>query len=174
MTETQNLNIAKMVEGQVGAHQKFNDAMDRLDTAAATLTVLDSEPSTTPPGNPMDGATYIVPASATGAWASFTANHITEYHSGAWTSWQPANGTIAWDEKALKGLKYIRGQNKWVVQQFTDTLEPTVASFAECDSNFAIIVQWLRDLGMIAPDNALAKIVDETVSVNETNVKVIS
>lgn len=65
-----------------------------------------------PPASPAEGDRYIVPAAATGAWASKT-GQIAEYQSSAWVFYPPATGWTSYvdDEQKLyswNGTAWVR------------------------------------------------------------------
>jgi hypothetical protein len=67
---------------------------------------------TAPPASPVEADRYIVPASATGAWAGKT-GQIAEYQSSAWVFYPPATGWTAYvdDEQKLyswNGTAWVR------------------------------------------------------------------
>ena len=73
-----------------------------------------SRVTTTPPSSPTDGAAYIVPSAATGAWSGFY-NKIAYAYSGAWYFMSPLEGWYAdvADEKAL--YRYSTTAGNWIV-----------------------------------------------------------
>lgn len=61
------------------------------DMIRAPFITVDSATVTAPPGSPADGATYLVPAGATGAWAG-SAQNLTQWNGSAWV-FKPAPTT---------------------------------------------------------------------------------
>jgi hypothetical protein len=100
MDATGNLNLPFIVAAQAQKHVTHNEALRALD-AIVQLSVLDKD-LTAPPGSPAESDRYIVPASATGAWAGHDGN-IAAWQDGAWAFYAPREGWLAWaaDEDRL-------------------------------------------------------------------------
>ena len=95
-------------EGQTGAAAAVNAALLLLDSTVQ-LWVNDAAPTTTPPASGMEnGHAYIVPASATGDWASED-DKIAIWQSG-WTFIVPRSGWRCWDEHGHR-LMIFRGRH---------------------------------------------------------------
>lgn len=73
----------------------MNDALTRLD-AAAQLTVSSSD-LTDPPAVNADGAAYLIPGGASGAWQG-RQGRIAVWSNGGWIFLAPRAGWRAWDE----------------------------------------------------------------------------
>lgn len=97
---TPRLGLPYIVQGQAQKEVTHNDALNTLD-ALVNLYVLDRD-LTAPPGSPQDGDTYIVAASATGAWAAQDGK-IAFCLDGAWRFYVPIKGLVAYvaDEQTL-------------------------------------------------------------------------
>lgn len=67
MTNTENLNLARLVANQESAEVTFNSTINALD--ALVFLAVESIGDTAPPGSPSDGDAYVVGTGATGAWA---------------------------------------------------------------------------------------------------------
>lgn len=95
-------------ENQVNGEVTANSAYRRIESLA-TLEVLDRD-LTTPPGSPANGDTYIVGASATGAWASKD-GQIAFYQDG-WLFATPKGGMTAFikDEKQWWGYSSVESE----------------------------------------------------------------
>lgn len=96
---THNLALPYIAAAQAQKHVTHNEALDRLD-AIIHLSVADRD-RTLPPGEPTEGARYLVAAGATGDWEGED-GHIAAFHNG-WLFFTPRAGWRAWveDEKKL-------------------------------------------------------------------------
>lgn len=111
MPSTTQFGLPLLAAAQAQKHVTVNEALSRLD-AAAQLRVVSSN-LTTPPGSPAEGAAYLVPAGATGAWAS-QAGQVAVSVNGAWVFLVPRAGWRLWDEAApdwymFDGVAWQRG-----------------------------------------------------------------
>jgi hypothetical protein len=99
MANSTNLNLPYLLAAQAQKHVTHNEALRALD-ALVQLSVVDRD-LTTPPGSPVEGARYLVAASATGAWAG-QSGKIAAFQDGAWSFLSPQTGWVAWvaDEAA--------------------------------------------------------------------------
>jgi Protein of unknown function (DUF2793) len=79
MPNTPKMAMPYIVTGQAQKEITHNDALNDLDSLAQ-ITVL-SRAVITPPLTPFEGDSYIIPSTATGAWAGNT-NAIASYYSG--------------------------------------------------------------------------------------------
>lgn len=100
MATTPSLLLPYIMPAQAQKHVTHNEAIRSLD-AIVQLAVADRD-LTAPPASPVNGARYIVAASATGGWAGHT-NHIAAFQDGAWQFLVPNEGWLAWicDEDVL-------------------------------------------------------------------------
>jgi hypothetical protein len=80
---------------QAQKHVTVNEAIVRLD-ATAQLRVVSSTVAE-PPAGATDGASYLVPAGAGGAWAD-KAGRVAVWCNGGWIYLAPKAGWKAWDE----------------------------------------------------------------------------
>ena len=99
MDLTPNLALPYIAAAQAQKHVTHNDAVRMLD---ALLQIgVASRVIITPPASPANGARYIVPAAALGSWVGW-AGRIAAFQDGAWSSFIPQEGFIAWiaDEHA--------------------------------------------------------------------------
>jgi Protein of unknown function (DUF2793) len=95
MARTAQLDLPLVMPAQAQKHVTVNEALARLD-AAAQLRVVSSVLAT-PPATVPDGASYLVPAGATGEWSG-KAGQIAVWSNGGWTYLAPRAGWRAWDE----------------------------------------------------------------------------
>jgi hypothetical protein len=95
MFRTAQLALPLVLPAQAQKHVTVNEALARLD-AAAQLRLISSE-ETVPPDTAIDGAGYVVPAGATGAWEN-KAGLIAIWCNGGWIYLAPRAGWRAWDE----------------------------------------------------------------------------
>ena len=89
MDQTPRLALPFIMPGQAQKHITHNEALQALD--ALVQPAVESRTLTAPPGTPLAGETYLVPTSATGAWAGH-ADEIASFQSGAWLFLDPAPG----------------------------------------------------------------------------------
>lgn len=93
MEETSNLNLPYIMPSQAQKHVTHNEALVLLD--AIVQLAVKARDLTDPPESPADGERYLVPSSATGAWASWE-NAIALRLDGGWRRIDPCTGWIAW------------------------------------------------------------------------------
>ena len=89
MDHTSRLSLPFIMPGQAQKHITHNEAIQALDTLVQPA--VESRTLTVPPPTPLDGEAWLVPPSATGAWAGH-AGEIAAFQSGAWTFHDPAPG----------------------------------------------------------------------------------
>ncbi|HEY6108686.1 MAG TPA: DUF2793 domain-containing protein [Gemmatimonadales bacterium] len=88
----------------------MNANLRRLD--ALVMSAVEDKDLTAPPGSPVDGARYIVKATATGAWATHEkAIAVWNGVSSAWDFYAPKEGWITWvkDEDVM----YVYNGTSW-------------------------------------------------------------
>jgi hypothetical protein len=95
MARTAQLELPLVAPAQAQKHVTVNEALARLD-AAAQLRVVSSALGT-PPATAAEGASYLVPAGASGDWAG-AVGRIAVRSNGGWTFLTPRAGWRAWDE----------------------------------------------------------------------------
>jgi hypothetical protein len=117
MSRTAQLALPLVLPAQAQKHVTVNEALVRLD-AAAQLRVLSST-ETSPPATAVDGAGYVVPAGATGAWTG-KAGQIAVWSNGGWIYLSPKAGWQAWDE-AAGGSQMFDGV-RWVANALAVSL----------------------------------------------------
>ncbi len=81
--------------GESGWDADMNANLKRLG-AVVGLSVI-NRTTTAPPGSPANGARYIIPAGATGAWAGRT-HQIAVHIGGAWEYHVPKHGWLCYVE----------------------------------------------------------------------------
>lgn len=89
MANTPRLEMPYLVAGQAQKEITHNDALNDLDSLAQISVI--NRTTTVPPATPVDGDSYIIPVSATGAWAGYT-NAVATYYSG----WRIKPAKIGW------------------------------------------------------------------------------
>jgi len=82
------LGLSEIAEGVVSQAVVHNTALRQFE--ARTVRVL-SRATGTPPGSPAEGDSYIIPAGATGVWASKT-DQIASWIGGGWSYYTPIEG----------------------------------------------------------------------------------
>lgn len=92
---TPNLRLPYIQSAQAQKHVTHNEAIRALD-ALVQISVA-SRTLATPPATPVEGARFIVPAGATGAWTGF-APHIAAHQDGAWVKYAAREGWLVWVE----------------------------------------------------------------------------
>lgn len=103
MTNTPIFAIPEVAASQSQPEVVVNRAF-RILEAMAQISII-SDTLTAPPGSPTDGDTYIVAATATGAWAGKEAK-ITVYAGGTWLFVTPRDGFTAWVSSAQAYKRY--------------------------------------------------------------------
>lgn len=86
---TPRAGLPQLSEGQASKTVTINEAFNKLE--ALTVGGIISRTTTTPPTSPTEGALYVIPADATGAWAG-QSTKIAHYLNGAWAFYTPTNG----------------------------------------------------------------------------------
>jgi hypothetical protein len=95
MPRTAQLDLPLVMPAQAQKHVTVNEALARLDAVAQLRVVSSTEPE--PPAAATDGAGYLVPAGAGGAWSGM-AGQIAVRCNGGWVFMAPRAGWRAWDE----------------------------------------------------------------------------
>lgn len=111
MASTQDGNLglwSGYTAGDNGWAAQHNANWDALDALAQL--VVKNIGLATPPGSPANGDAYIVPAGATGAWASQT-NKIAAWQRAAWVYYTPKTGWIAY--AIVPGGQYLFDGTTW-------------------------------------------------------------
>lgn len=92
---TPRLSLPYVAAGQAQKHITINEAFARLDGLVQLAG--ESRAVAAQPVSPLDGAIWILPASATGPdWGGQTAGLIARHEAGAWEFLVPSAGCVAW------------------------------------------------------------------------------
>lgn len=111
MTTTPHLAITLVEQSQAQKEITVNEALARIDAATGSGVI--SRTVSTPPGSPVDGDSYIVGSSATGAWAG-KENAIAFYSSG-WQFITPKEGMTLWVNN--EDTHYAYNGSTWMSQR---------------------------------------------------------
>ena len=108
MERSANLNLPYIMPSQAQANVTHNAALDMLD--ALVQLGVESATETAPSSEPANGARFIVPPDASGAWATHP-NEIALFRDGGWFYVTPPAGALAWvkDASAL----HVRSAGGW-------------------------------------------------------------
>lgn len=82
---TELLKLSELSASQASKEITHNEALRQLE---GQLVAVLSRSTMAPPGSPANGATYIIPAGATGAWSGRT-GQIAHYYGGSWHYYAP-------------------------------------------------------------------------------------
>jgi hypothetical protein len=93
MSATARLNLPYIAPLQAQKQVTYNQAMAALDQLVQPAVI--SRTTASPPGSPDEGDTYVVGASATGAWSGKDSKFAC-WLSGAWSYRTPAEGWLAY------------------------------------------------------------------------------
>jgi len=102
MSSTPHLALDYIAASQAQKEVTHNGALNDLDFLAKTSVI--SATFATPPASPGTGDTYIVGASATGAWTGFDGRLVGYY--GGWSIKTPVAGWTVWDRATGRVLYY--------------------------------------------------------------------
>jgi hypothetical protein len=91
---TPRLGLPELVSGQAIPETTVNEQVRGLECLSGHLILKDRDLAT-PPGSPADGETYLIAASATGAWAGQDGNIAYRLNT-AWKIFAPIEGLTAW------------------------------------------------------------------------------
>ena len=98
-----------LVEGQTGAEALVNEAIARLESFAVLK--LTDRLAGTPPGSPVNGRSYHLGTSPTGAWSGH-GGEIASYYDG-WLFTGPHGGMVAFVEDEKMWMVYSSTDSKW-------------------------------------------------------------
>ncbi|MBS1568520.1 MAG: DUF2793 domain-containing protein, partial [Bacteroidetes bacterium] len=95
---TPHFGLTYLTAGQLQPEVTLNGNMVLVDALTQPSTI--SITTTTPPSSPADGATYIIPTGATGAWASAAVGSLTVWsaNNGAWSFYAPQTGWTVYNQ----------------------------------------------------------------------------
>jgi len=105
---TTRLALPFIMASQAQKHITHNEALRLLD-GIVQLSVLDKD-TVSPPGSPVDGSAYIVPANAAGTWSGWDGD-VAFRADGAWLRLGAAEGWRAY--VADEGAVYLRTATGW-------------------------------------------------------------
>ena len=95
MSDTANLHLPFLAQGQAQKHVTINETLVRLD-ALLQLSV-ESATTNAEPASPSDGQVYILPAGKSGAhWGAMANCALAYYRDGVWEEIAPREGWRAW------------------------------------------------------------------------------
>jgi hypothetical protein len=107
MSESTNLALPFLTQGQAQKHVTVNESLLRLD-AVVHLSVV-SATTSAQPASPADGQVYILPAGKTGTnWGAMTNYALAYYRDGVWEEIAPREGWLAFIKDTDK-LCYYTG-----------------------------------------------------------------
>ncbi|KRA96620.1 hypothetical protein ASD83_16120 [Devosia sp. Root685] len=129
MDDTPRLSLPQIISGQALKHITHNEALMRLD--ALVQASVEASTVTAPPATPLDGEAWIVPASATGAWAGH-GEEIAAFQAGAWTFYDPAPGWQVFDKAS--GTLCIFSGTGWIAVAATGAGLPQLGINADADT----------------------------------------
>ena len=110
MADTSNLVLPYLAANQSQKHVTVNEALRRLD--ALVQVTVQSMALATPPGSPVEGQRWIIPAAPAGAWAGH-AGQIAAWQDGSWAFYVPLDGWTAVDVSTDTLLFYNAGTGNW-------------------------------------------------------------
>lgn len=93
MTDTPNLSLPLIAPSQAQKHVTHNESILMLDSLVQLSVV--SKDQTTPPGAPANGARYILPTGATGAWSGQDGS-LAIWRESIWEFYTAQEGWTAW------------------------------------------------------------------------------
>jgi hypothetical protein len=136
MDQSANLNLPYIMPSQAQKHITHNEAIRGLD-ALVQLAVLDRDLAAAP-ASPADGASYIVAAGATGAWAG-KSNQIAAFQDGGWLFYAPRTGWRAWI--ADESLLVAWNGSSWIIAGQSLNPAPLVGVNATADATNKLAVK---------------------------------
>jgi hypothetical protein len=149
---TPRLGLPYIAAGQASPEVALATALNRLD--CLTQGVVQSVGTNTPPGSPAQGATYILGASPTGAWAG-RANDVAYYVGTGWVIFDPAQG---WEFfNVADATRYRWSGSAWAIVAGgagfgrADVVPPAVASWTWVNQGTATAVDRTYGISLTAP-----------------------
>ncbi len=130
MTATTHLKLPFVAAAQAQKHVTVNESLRKLD-ALIHMTAL-GKARTAPPASPLQGARYLVPAAASGAWANKT-NQIAAWQDGAWAFFTPQTGWSLWIADEAK--RYLYNGSSWA----EENPAPSAASPHGADTAISVL-----------------------------------
>lgn len=148
MTSTANLNLPLMDASSTQKSLDYNEAMQVID-ALLTRAVADYT-LTAPPGSPAEGATYAVPAGATGDWATHDGD-LAIFAAGGWQFVTPKDGTTWRDLNSAQDI--ARSGAGWVALALRNVVHSTKVT------DYTLVSADMLGGAVIAMDSASAVVV---------------
>jgi hypothetical protein len=154
MTETTNrLGLPLLVAGQGQKDITHNEALLAVD--ALLHPVAASRGVAAPPGSPAEGACWLVPGAAAGAWGGQD-GRLACWTSGGWRFFDLPQGARLWIEDEAAAVR--RQGAVWMVDAPVAAPAQTVADpsggsviDAEARGAILLVLARLRELGLILP-----------------------
>ncbi len=110
MSTTPRLLLPYIITSQAQKEVTHNEALNRID--ALLLPAVESADAASPPATPAEGALYIVPAGATGAFAGQD-GRLAHFIGGAWQFFDAPDGAQVFVKD--RGVGALRLAGAWVV-----------------------------------------------------------
>jgi len=165
MSETPRFALPFILTNQAQKEVTHNEALLTLDGLLHLL--VESVDVVDPPGAPVEGEAWIIPAGATGAWSG-RENAVAQWAGGAWRFRAPAEGMQAWiHDQALPARFHsgawsvgelrtnalLIGGQQVVGPRAAAILDPAGGSVIDAEARTALIavLETLRGHGLIAP-----------------------
>lgn len=102
MANTPNIDLDRLIEGQVQGEVTYNEAINKLDSHVHLA--IESRILSTPPGSPSNGDRYLIKPTGTGAWAGHD-DELAFYYDG-WRFNTPKEGYTMWVKNEDEYLLY--------------------------------------------------------------------
>lgn len=103
MVDTPKLGLSIMAASQSQKHVTYNESIYRLEIATQTSAI--NATTTSPPGSPSEGDTYIIATPAMGDWTGREGD-IAAYLGGQWRYVTPHAGFICYDQSSSGHLTW--------------------------------------------------------------------
>ena len=149
---TARLDLALLVPGQGQKDITMNESLLALDRLLHPLAV--SRTLTAPPAEPADGACWLVPDGADGAWAG-QAGRLAAWSAGGWRFHPLPEGALVW--VADEGRRVRRAAGGYVPEGLGDLPAPAVSPpsggatvDAEARAVLSAVLDRLVSLGLLA------------------------
>ena len=107
MAGTPRLSLPFLSVGQAQKEFTHNEALQTLDVLVAGA--IEEPPRAAPPAAPALGATYIVAAGATDAWAG-KSQCLATWTSGGWRFLSPTEGTAVYERTSETWSTFVNGE----------------------------------------------------------------
>lgn len=165
MTDSPRIQLPLLAAGQAQKEITHNEALLRVD--GLSHPVLESRFLTTPPATPLSGQLWLVPAAATGAWAT-QIGMLALWTDGGWRFVTVPAGFLAWARLELMFVWYdgtfwhngdwpvasISIAGKTVVQAQAAAIAAPAAGTtidSQARTTIGLVLTALRGHGLIAP-----------------------